>query len=354
MLLNETNVTCVVAFLPEICDFENPSKVSFFLKTLDFVFIFLWANHGHGNGVRRGVFGDGLSEKQITAGGRRSSFQENPCFWGPTSKVRPFDGTFSAVNNHTWLTEPVELQILFWGDAGRGSNVVASISTFHQHHVFLLVHCLIFSPFFSNSLLLFSFFLSIYSQSFLHHYLVHFSALISSLNDHYVSLSWCSLPLLSFSSCIVAFSHMLFLSSQLATSTTLSLLKNASYLKECTWGITYVLLILMPSYCDVLATALSKFSQIRKRNQLSTLLRMLKAESRISFFIHCYSWRSRPKKELIFFWVTGPFFWVCLRSTQITLGWNLAGNTIVQLTPALALASPLQKKNKKRWRTHAN
>jgi hypothetical protein len=56
----------------------------------------LWANHGHGghgNGVRRGVLGDGLSEKKITAGGRRSSFQENPCFWGPTSKVRPFDGT---------------------------------------------------------------------------------------------------------------------------------------------------------------------------------------------------------------------------------------------------------------------
>jgi hypothetical protein len=92
-------VTCVVAFLSEICDSEKPSKVSFFLKTLDFVFIFFWANHGHsghGSGVRRGVFGDGLSEKKITAGGRRSSFQENPCFWGPTSKVRPFDGSLRS------------------------------------------------------------------------------------------------------------------------------------------------------------------------------------------------------------------------------------------------------------------
>jgi hypothetical protein len=36
VLLNETNVTCVVAFLLEICESENPSKVLFFLKTLDF------------------------------------------------------------------------------------------------------------------------------------------------------------------------------------------------------------------------------------------------------------------------------------------------------------------------------
>jgi hypothetical protein len=40
VLLNETNLTCVVAFLPEICETENTPKVSFFLKTLDFVFIF--------------------------------------------------------------------------------------------------------------------------------------------------------------------------------------------------------------------------------------------------------------------------------------------------------------------------
>ncbi len=48
------------------------SNVSFFPKTLRFVIIGLSANHDHGghvNGVRRGVFGGGLSNDQMSTGG---------------------------------------------------------------------------------------------------------------------------------------------------------------------------------------------------------------------------------------------------------------------------------------------
>ncbi len=80
MLLNETNVTCVVAFLLEICESETPSKVLFFLKTLDF---FLWANHGHGghgNGVRRGFLGMGFQKKKYPRGVAGQVFKKTPVF----------------------------------------------------------------------------------------------------------------------------------------------------------------------------------------------------------------------------------------------------------------------------------
>jgi hypothetical protein len=81
--LIETKVNCVVAFLPEISDVENPSKVSFFPQTLDLVFIFLQTNHGHGgheSGVRRGVFGDGLPKKKYPQGVAGPLFEKTPVF----------------------------------------------------------------------------------------------------------------------------------------------------------------------------------------------------------------------------------------------------------------------------------
>ncbi len=72
-ILNETNASCAVAYIPEIHDVANPSKVLFFSETL----IFFRANHGHGDhgkGGRRGVFGDGLSKK-MSARDPGSSFQ---------------------------------------------------------------------------------------------------------------------------------------------------------------------------------------------------------------------------------------------------------------------------------------
>ncbi len=39
-----------------------------------------------------GVFGGGPSFKNMSAGGRLCTFQENPHFWVPTLKVRPLDG----------------------------------------------------------------------------------------------------------------------------------------------------------------------------------------------------------------------------------------------------------------------
>ncbi len=76
------------------------SKVTFFPKTLRFIFPSLRANHGHGgheSGVRSGVFGGDLSNDNMSAGGRGSSSRENPCFWGRTSKVRPSDGSPAPV-----------------------------------------------------------------------------------------------------------------------------------------------------------------------------------------------------------------------------------------------------------------
>jgi hypothetical protein len=75
------------------------SEVLLFPKTLRSVFILLPAINGHGShesGVRNGVFGGGLSNGKMSAGGRGFSSRENPCFWGHTSKVRPLDGRVYA------------------------------------------------------------------------------------------------------------------------------------------------------------------------------------------------------------------------------------------------------------------
>jgi hypothetical protein len=53
-------------------------------------------NYGHGGheqDVRRGVFGGKLSFKNMSAGGRLCTLQENHHFWVKTIKVRPPDGT---------------------------------------------------------------------------------------------------------------------------------------------------------------------------------------------------------------------------------------------------------------------
>ncbi len=57
-------------------------------------------NHGHGgheHGVHRGVFGDKLSFKQMSARGRLCTLQENTHFWVPTIKVRPPDGNIGGL-----------------------------------------------------------------------------------------------------------------------------------------------------------------------------------------------------------------------------------------------------------------
>jgi hypothetical protein len=41
-----------------------------------------------------GVFGVKLSVKNMSAGGRLCTLQEDPYFWVPTIKVRPPDGTW--------------------------------------------------------------------------------------------------------------------------------------------------------------------------------------------------------------------------------------------------------------------
>ncbi len=48
---------------------------------------------GHEHGVRNVVFEGKLSFKEMSAGGRLCTLQENPHFWVPTIKVRPLDGS---------------------------------------------------------------------------------------------------------------------------------------------------------------------------------------------------------------------------------------------------------------------
>jgi hypothetical protein len=70
-------------------------KFRIFYKTSKILNDFSRENHGHGgheHGVRRGVFGDKLSFKKMSAGGRLCTLQENPHFWVPMIKVRPPDG----------------------------------------------------------------------------------------------------------------------------------------------------------------------------------------------------------------------------------------------------------------------
>jgi hypothetical protein len=47
--------------------------------------------------VFTGGFGDKLSFKQMSAGGRLCTFQENTLFWAPTIKVRPPDGNIGGL-----------------------------------------------------------------------------------------------------------------------------------------------------------------------------------------------------------------------------------------------------------------
>jgi hypothetical protein len=57
-------------------------------------------NHGHGgheHGVRRGGFGGKLSFKNISAGGRLCTLQENPHFWVLAIKVKQLDGSSTEV-----------------------------------------------------------------------------------------------------------------------------------------------------------------------------------------------------------------------------------------------------------------
>jgi hypothetical protein len=61
-------------------------KFFFFSETLKILSDFSRENHGHGgheHGVRRGVFGGKLSFKNMSAGGRLCTLQENPSFLGP-------------------------------------------------------------------------------------------------------------------------------------------------------------------------------------------------------------------------------------------------------------------------------
>jgi hypothetical protein len=73
------------------------SKFRIFYETLKIFSDFSRENHGHGgheHDVRRGVFGGKLSFKNMSAGCRLCTLQENPHFWVQTIKVRPPDGRY--------------------------------------------------------------------------------------------------------------------------------------------------------------------------------------------------------------------------------------------------------------------
>jgi hypothetical protein len=82
--------------------FKVRVEVSYFYETLKVFSDFSRDNHGHGgheHGVHRGVFEGKLSFNNMFAGGCLCTSQENPYFWVQTIKVRPPDGTFSAVES---------------------------------------------------------------------------------------------------------------------------------------------------------------------------------------------------------------------------------------------------------------
>jgi hypothetical protein len=79
-------------------------KVLYFYKTLKIFNDFSRENQGHGgheHGFRSGVFGGKLSFKKMSAGGRLCTSQENPHVWVLTIKVRPPDGTITAIRTST-------------------------------------------------------------------------------------------------------------------------------------------------------------------------------------------------------------------------------------------------------------
>ncbi len=75
--------------------------------------------------VRREVLGGKLSFKNMSAGGRLCTLQENPHFRVQTIKVRPPDGMYRAAEQQPSLNSSDEPAASCWRKCSRKSNGMA-------------------------------------------------------------------------------------------------------------------------------------------------------------------------------------------------------------------------------------